>query len=125
MNRLPPNHHLRDRDLLPPTTLPKPSPIPVAAFDAVWIVNPVNGHAYKRIPCESRDAAVTQATEEKAHLVTINDAEEQTWLSAVFGDEFYWIGLSDAEKEGQWQWDNGEPLTYQNWLPEDFFPRTF
>ena len=106
----------------PPTTLPKPSPIPVAAFDAVWIVNPVNGHAYKRIPCESRDDAATQAAEENAHLVTINDAEEQTWLSAVFGHEFYWIGLSDAEKEGQWQWDNGEPLTYQNWLPDDFFP---
>ena len=106
---------------IPPTTPPKPRPIPVTAFDAVWIVNPANGHAYKRIPCESRDDAVAQAAEEKAHLVTINDAEEQAWLSAVFGHEFYWIGLSDAEKEGQWQWDNGEPLTYENWLPNDFF----
>ncbi len=106
---------------IPPTTPPKPRPIPIAAFDAVWIVNPANGHAYKRIPCESRDDAIAQAAEEKAHLVTINDAEEQAWLSAVFGHEFYWIGLSDAEKEGQWQWDNGDPLTYENWLPDDFF----
>ena len=106
----------------PSATLPAPTkPLPVPAFDAVWIVNPANGHAYKKIPCESRDAAVAQATAEKAHLVTINDAEEQAWLSAVFGHEFYWIGLSDAEKEGQWQWDNGEPLTYENWLPDDFF----
>ena len=103
------------------TTPAKLPPIPIAAFDAVWIVNPANGHAYKRIPCESRDDAVAQAVEEKAHLVAINDAEEQAWLSAVFGHEFYWIGLSDAEKEGQWQWDNGEPLTYENWLPDDFF----
>ena len=108
---------------IPPTTPPKPRPIPVTAFDPVWIVNPANGHAYKRILCESRDDAVAQAAEEKAHLVTINDAEEQAWLSAVFGHEFYWIGLSDVEAEGQWQWDNGDPLTYENWLPDDFFPQ--
>lgn len=109
---------------VPPTAPPKPKPIPIAAFDAVWIVNPANGHAYKRIPCESRDDAVAQAAKEKARLVTINDAEEQAWLSAVFGHEFYWIGLSDAETEGQWQWDNGDPLTYENWLPHDFFPES-
>ena len=91
----------------PPATPPPPKPISIPAFETVWIVNPANGHAYKRVPCESRDAAVAQATQEKAHLVTINDAEEQAWLAAVFGHEFYWIGLSDAEKEGQWEWDNG------------------
>ncbi len=105
----------------PSGTPPAPKPLSVPAFNAVWIVNPANGHAYKKIPCESRDVAVAQATAEKAHLVTINDAEEQAWLSAVFGHEFYWIGLSDAENEGQWQWDNGELRTYENWLPDDFF----
>ena len=105
----------------PPTERPPPKPIAIPAFDAVWIVNPMNGHAYKRIPCESRDDAVAQATAEQAHLVTINDAAEQAWLIAVFGHEFYWIGLSNVEEEGQWQWDNGEPLTYENWLPDDFF----
>ena len=105
----------------PSATPPAPKPISIPAFETVWIVNPTNGHAYKKIPCESREAAVAQATEEKAHLVTINDAAEQAWLTAVFGHEFYWIGLSNAEKEGQWQWDNGEPVTYENWLPDDFF----
>ena len=105
----------------PSATPPAPKPISIPTFETVWIVNPTNGHAYKKIPCESRDAAVAQATAEKAHLVTINDAAEQAWLTAVFGNEFYWIGLSDAEKEGQWQWDNGEPVTYENWLPDDFF----
>ena len=105
----------------PSATPPAPKPLSIPAFETVWIVNPTNGHAYKKIPCESRDAAVAQATEEKAHLVAINDAEEQAWLAAVFGHEFYWIGLSDTEKEGQWQWDNGEPVTYENWLPDDFF----
>ncbi len=84
-------------------------------------MNPANGHAYKKVHCETRDDAITQATAEKAHLVTINDVKEQKWLSAVFGPEFYWIGLSDAKKEGKWQWHNSEPLTYQNWLPDDYF----
>ena len=114
-----PPPHRKGFDPSAPRLLPKPISVP--AFDGVWIVNPANGHAYKRVPCESRDAAVAQATEEKVHLVTINDAAEQAWLTAVFGHEFYWIGLSDAEKEGQWQWDNGEPVTYENWLPDDFF----
>lgn len=91
---------------------------------AVWIVNPANGHAYKKVHCETRDEVITQATDEEAHLVAINDAEEQAWLEAVFGHEFYWIGLSDVEKEGRWQWDSGEPITYENWLPDGFFPET-
>ena len=91
---------------------------------AVWIVNPANGHAYKKVHCETRDEVITQATDEEAHLVAINDAEEQAWLEAVFGHEFYWIGLSDVEKEGHWQWDSGEPITYENWLPDGFFPET-
>ncbi|MXY27824.1 hypothetical protein F4Y59_06655 [Candidatus Poribacteria bacterium] len=89
--------------------------------DGMWIVNPTNGHAYKRVSCETRDAAVARAADEKAHLVTINDAEEQAWLEAVFGHKFYWIGLSNTETAGQWQWDNGEPVAYENWVPDDFF----
>ncbi len=94
---------------------------PEQESDGVWIVNPANGHAYKRVSCETRDAAVAQAADEKAHLVSINDAEEQAWLEAVFGHQFYWIGLSNTEAGGQWQWDNGEPITYENWVPDDFF----
>jgi hypothetical protein len=86
----------------------------------VWGVNPANGHAYKRIYCKSRDAAIAQAAAEKAHLVTINDAAEQKWLEGLFVEKrFFWIGLSDGEKEGQWQWDNGESLTYTNWAPHE------
>ena len=92
---------------------------PEQASDGVWIVNPANGHAYKKVDCETREDAVAQAADEQAHLVAINDAEEQAWLEAVFGHKFYWIGLSNAETEGQW--DNGEPITYENWVSDDFF----
>ncbi len=87
----------------------------------VWIVNPANGHAYKKVYCETRNDAIAEATNEKAHLVAINDAAEQKWLESVFGHEFFWIGLIKIEEEGQWQWDSGEPVAYENWLADDFF----
>ncbi len=102
-----------------------PEPTQKSASNEVWIVNPANRHAYKRIHCKTRDDAIAQAAKEKAHLVTINDAKEQGWLGAVFGHELYWIGLSHAKKEGKWQWHNGEPLTYQNWLPNDYFSESW
>ena len=102
--------------------------VPAASHD-VWVVNPENGHAYKRIHCETRDDAIAQATKEKAHLVSINDEAEQAWLEAVFGHKFYWIGLRRVSTTGVlskrakewWQWDNGDPITYANWLPNEFF----
>ena len=102
--------------------------VPAASHD-VWVVNPENGHAYKRIHCETRDDAIAQATKEKAHLVSISDEAEQAWLEAVFGHKFYWIGLRRVSTTGVlskrakkwWQWDNGDPITYANWLPNEFF----
>ena len=112
----------------PPPPISESPSIPVSSDD-VWVVNPENGHAYKRVHCETRDAAVAQAIGEKAHLVVINNAEEQAWLEAVFGRKFYWIGLKRVPTTGAlskrtkewWQWDNGNPITYANWLPNDFF----
>ena len=89
-----------------------------------WAVNPANGHAYKKIRCGSLKDAKDRATDEGAYLVTINDEAEQKWLSGLFGNHLYWIGLSDAEKEGEWTWQNGEPLTYTNWGPKHSFPRS-
>ena len=89
-----------------------------------WAVNPANGHAYKKIRCRSLKDAKDRATDEGAYLVTINDEAEQKWLSGLFGNRLYWIGLSDAEEEGEWRWQNGEPLTYTNWVPKHSFPRS-
>ena len=110
-----------------PATTPPPPKRSIPASEDVWIVNPANWHAYKRIYCETRDDAVAQATKENAYLVTINDAAEQMWLEAVFGHKLYWIGLSRKPPVGassdvaQWRWENGEPITYANWLPDYFF----
>ena len=81
----------------------------------VWAINPANRHAYKRIGCQTPEEAIERAKAEGAHLVSINDAVEQTWLLSVFGAENYWIGFTDGIKKNDKEWDDGDPLTYTNW----------
>ena len=85
--------------------------------EGVWVINPENGHAYKKISCKDWHDAQQKAIEQEAHLVSIKDAAEQAWIYSVFGQKEtpFWIGLNDAEKEGIWQWDSGEPVTYNHW----------
>ncbi len=97
------------------------------AFDpllprGVWVVNPENGHAYKEVYVEGPEEAKALATAENAYLVSINDEMEQRWLEGLFDPAPFWIGLSDVETEGQWQWDSGEPVTYTNWSVNPIFP---
>ena len=88
----------------------------------VWVINPANGHAYKKIQCIDWHDAQQKAIEEGAHLVSINDEAEQHWLQVIFRVHSSWIGLTDVEKEGEWQWDSGEPVTYTNWAVRPIFP---
>jgi len=53
-----------------------------------------------------------QASSEDAYIVSINDKAEEKWLSSIYGNSRYWIGLSDAEEEGTWKWFSGEPVKY-------------
>ena len=92
-----------------------PRPMASPSIEDVWVVRPENGHAYKRLQCMDWIDAQDQAATEGAYLVTINDETEQKWLQAVFGGQPSWIGLNDIAQEGQWTWDNGEPLGYTNW----------
>ena len=85
----------------------------------VWVIRPENWHAYKMIKRERWESAQAQATAEGAYLVAISDESEQDWLQAVFGGQPTWIGLNNIAREGQWQWDNGEPLTYTNWRVQE------
>ena len=84
----------------------------------VWVVNPTNGHAYKKIRCSPEDA-IAQAKEEGAYLAKINDDAEQKWIGKVFMLDSILIGLNDIEEEGQWQWHNGEPVKYTNWAKDE------
>ncbi len=85
----------------------------------VWIVNPANGHAYKKIRFSGVKDAIAQAAKEDAYLVAINDEAEQNWLNQVFVAHRTLIGLSDVKEEGHWQWHSGEPVTYTNWARDE------
>ncbi|MDE0484566.1 MAG: C-type lectin domain-containing protein [Candidatus Poribacteria bacterium] len=87
----------------------------------VWVANPENQHIYKKIICTSWEDAQAQAILEDAHLVSINSEVEQIWLETIFRYGPTWIGLTDVAKEGEWQWDSGEPVTYTNWADGDIF----
>ena len=92
-----------------PPVPPMPDPI------GTWVVNPANGHAYKRIQCKTWKDARAKAIAEGAHLVSINDETEQKWLVEVFGRDPFLIGLTRLENQTEWQWTSGEPVAYTNW----------
>ncbi|WP_043998044.1 Calx-beta domain-containing protein, partial [Microcystis aeruginosa] len=49
------------------------------------------------------------------NLVTVNDIQEQFWITDNFGTNF-WIGLTDDHNHnGPWRWFSGEPYQYQSW----------
>ena len=105
-----------------PIPLNKQGPNPVHAIltafvnpPTVWGVNPENGHAYKSIYCHDIADAIAQVTEENAYLVAINDQIEADWIREIFGNDRFWIGLSDVVEDGHWSWHSGEPVTYTNW----------
>ena len=58
------------------------------------------------------------------NLVTVNDAAEEQWLQETFGkDESLWIGISDRNQEGTFEWASGEAVDYTNWAagePDDY-----
>ena len=79
--------------------------------EGVWVINPENRHAYKRIRIETLEKARKKAKAQGAYLVAINDAAEQQYLLDVLGVQHgsgFWIGL----KAGATHWDSGEPVTF-------------
>ena len=111
-----------DLSEIPPTAPKKQRlyhPAYISEIPGVWVINPANGHAYKWIECVDREDAQIQAAAEQAHLVAITSEAEQIWIEAVFRLGPYWIGLTDVAKEGGWQWETGEPVTYTNWKEND------
>ena len=106
-------------DLSAPFEIAKEQRYGMPEGPGVWIINPANGHAYKWIKCDGREDAQAQAALEEAHLVTITNEAEQIWLESVFSRGPYWIGLTDVAKEGEWQWETGEPFAYTNWKVDD------
>lgn len=84
------------------------------------VINPGNGHTYYLLSSDSWTASEAFAQSLGGHLVTINDAAENTWVSNTFTangtiNRAIWIGLTDSTSEGTWVWASGESVSYTAW----------
>jgi hypothetical protein len=82
------------------------------------IVNPANGHSYYLLAPATWADAESEAVTLGGHLVTVGDANENTWVWETFAPSSFgpvWIGLGDAAQEGTFVWTSGEPAAYLNW----------
>ena len=112
---------LNGKLIFPDTTSEDQAAVDEEQIPDVWVVNPSNGHSYKLIVCEDWHDAHLKATQNGAHLISINDNAEHKWIQEIYGSGFFWIGLNDLEKEGEWKWDGGEAVTYEVWEKNELF----
>lgn len=76
-----------------------------------------NGHDYLFIRSAKTWAQAKASCEELGYgLVTVNDANEENWLGSFEGPSAWWIGYTDQQVEGSWQWSTGTS-SYSNWNP--------
>ncbi len=82
--------------------------------------NSANGHFYYLLKSDTWSNSEARAVTYGAHLVTINDADENAWVVRTFShyggmSRPLWIGLTDRGDEGHFTWANGEPVTFTKW----------
>lgn len=85
--------------------------------------NPANGHHYYLLSPATWNDAEAFAVSLGGHLVTINDAVENSWIMNNFiqghPTRNPWTGLNDVGTPGVWHWVSGEPVTYINFAPSE------
>lgn len=65
---------------------------------------------YAKKYCESKDGYLVTITSEEE-----NDAIEILLDKYSSDNNFYWLGATDIESEGNWKWVTGEGWSYTNW----------
>ena len=77
----------------------------------------LNGHYYylSNNLMNWHDAVVVSA-QNNGHLVTITSQEENNFVSALSNYENIYIGLTDQNEEGVWEWVTSEPFSFSNWV---------
>ena len=78
------------------------------------------GHYYEYV-AESVDlgAAETYAEDRHAHLATIADAAENTFVQGLVTGDTAWLGGTDQASEGTSAWVTAEAFAYTNWAPAE------
>jgi hypothetical protein len=86
------------------------------------ITNPANHHTYYLLTQSSWSDSESEAQALGGHLVTINDAAEQSFVYTNFAtlggtNHHLWIGLHRGNSG--FYWVTGEPVTYTHWAPDE------
>lgn len=93
---------------------------PTVARSSGVVVDPCGGSAYVLLSPSSWADAEATAEILGGHLVTIDDATENAFIAAAFGDpngaaRSLWIGFNDQYTEGYFSWVAGVAPSFVNW----------
>jgi len=82
--------------------------------------NAANGHFYYLLAASTWSNSEARAVSYGGHLATVRDVDENQWIVDTFAhyggaSRPLWIGLTDRDQEGTFQWVSGEPVTFANW----------
>jgi len=97
-----------------------PAECPAESFSGTHYLGTFNGSRYYKKSSGDVNywTAHNFAESIGGHLITINNAEENNFLKNVT-DGKVWLGLSDRDSEGNFTWNNGDPVNYTNWRSEE------
>lgn len=94
------------------------TPRPTLCQRRGWTVRPTDGHAYRLwLRPSSYGDAESACNAIGAHLVTLSNASERSFVRTVARGSTVWIGLNDRAAEGTFRWVNSEPLDEVAWSP--------
>lgn len=96
-----------------------------AATAPAPIFNSANGHYYAAIDTVSgynwHDAKANAESMifngMRGHLATITSAAENQWIFDNITNRNYYLGGTDENSEGNWEWVTGEAWDFTNWSP--------
>ncbi|XP_063953416.1 macrophage mannose receptor 1-like isoform X1 [Lytechinus pictus] len=91
---------------------------PIGSCEAGWTLN--RDHCYKVVNNAAYfDDAEANCVSMGSHLTSVNDQEEQSFLSmrASMAERNLYIGFHDLNSENNFEWTDGSPVTFTNWGP--------
>jgi hypothetical protein len=94
--------------------------VPMAPPVLTWLAHPSNGKQYALTPPGVWSKGEALAQEYGGHTVSMEDPAEELWLKNAFftsglvsGNVY--IGLTDEDVEGSFQWSSGTASSHSNW----------
>lgn len=83
-----------------------------------------NGHryyVYNRDNITTWEEAKQYCESKGGYLATITSQEENAYVYSYLRDNFdyesAYLGFTDEEEDGNWEWENNEEISYTNWHP--------